>query len=150
MQPIAKYARAKLLDAPDFAALSESGYRLRGAKLVSTARAMAIAAEPLAAVLVGAQFPADVVVQLKRAADALENALIEHAMSKVAMGVATASIRQHLKDGRRGVTMLDAVVTKRLAGNAGLLEGWRQAKRVVRKPGVVATAPPRGSQPAFR
>jgi len=138
MKPIAKFARAKLPDAPNFAALSETGRRLRGSELVSAARAMATAMEPVAEVLIAAQFPADVVAQLSRAADSLEKSLGNHASKKVAIGVATASLRQHLMEGRRAVALLDPVVTKKLAGNAGLLEGWRQAKRVVKKPGVVA------------
>jgi len=107
---------------------------------VSAARAMATALEPVAAVLVAAQFPVDVVAQLKGAADVFEKSLGDHAAKKVAMGVATASVRQHLMEGRRAVALLDPVVTRKLAGNAGLLEGWRQAKRVVKKPGVVAGA----------
>ena len=140
MKPIAKFARAKLPSVPDFAALAQSGTGLRGRELVTAARAQAKAMEPVVAVLVEAQFPADVVEQLNRAADALEKALSDHATKKVAKGVATASIRQHLKDGRQAVAMLDSIVTKKLAGNTGLLEGWRQAKRIVKKPGVVARA----------
>jgi hypothetical protein len=140
MKPIAKFARAKLPGVPDFAALAESGHGLRGRQLVTAARAKAKAMEPVVAVFVEAQFPADVVEQLNRAADALEKALSDHATKKIAKGVATASLRQHLKDGRQAVAMLDPIVTKKLAGNAGLLEGWRQAKRVVKKPGVVARA----------
>jgi hypothetical protein len=139
MKPIAQFARAKLSGAPDFAALSDSGRNLRGGELVAAARAMAIALEPLADVLVEAQFPADVVTQLAAAAQALENTLRDYANNKSARHVATSSLAQHLTAGRRAVMMLDAVVTKRLAGNEGLLEGWRQAKRVV----MVAVRPPR-------
>ena len=140
MKPIADFARAKLPRVPEFAALSESGTDLQGSQLVTAGRAMAKALEPVVAVLVEARFPADVVEQLNRAADALEQALNDCATHKVARGVATASLRQHLKDGRNAIAMLNPIVTKKLAGNAGLLEGWRQAKRIVKKPGVVARA----------
>jgi len=140
MKPIAKFARAKLPGVPDFASLSENGSRLRTRALVPAARAMAAAAESVVEVLVAAQFPADVVPQLTRAADTLEEALNDHATRKVAKGVATASLRQHLEEGRSAVALLDPIVTRKLAGNAGLLEGWRRAKRVVNKPGVVSGA----------
>ena len=140
MKPIADFARAKLPRVTEFTALSESGTTLKGSLLVTAGRAMAKALEPVVAVLVEAKFPADVVEALNRAADALEQALNDCLTHKVARGVATASLRQHLRDGRNAIAMLNPIVTKRLAGNEGLLEGWRQAKRTVKKPGVVARA----------
>jgi hypothetical protein len=155
MKPIAKFARAKLRGTPDFTALARSGSNLKGSKLVGAARAMATAAASVSDVLTAAQFPADAVKQLGAAADAVANAIVDRAASKQARGAATASIRQHLSLGREAVAMLDPIVTKRLAGNKGLLEGWRQAKRVVKKPGVVKTpaippAPITPSQPAVQ
>src|ERR1041385_7311046 len=47
MQPIAKFALAKLVGVPDVAALTKSGSSLEGNKLVSAARAMATAAFPM-------------------------------------------------------------------------------------------------------
>jgi len=137
MQPIAKFARANLTGVPDFAKLTKTGNGLRGAALVAAARAMATAAAPYAARLTEAQFPSDALQELAAAADAVETAISDRSGSKVVRIAATAGIKQALSEGRQAVEMLDPVVTKMLAGNDGLLAGWRAAKRIVAKPGVI-------------
>ena len=82
MQPIAKFARAKLKGVPDVAALTKSGSGIRGNKLVSAARAMATAALPHADVLAKGEFPADAVQQLG-AANALGAAITDREATRV-------------------------------------------------------------------
>jgi hypothetical protein len=139
MQPIAKFARAKLKGVPDVAALTKSGANLHGNKLVSAARAMATAALPHADVLTKGGFPADAVQQLGTAADALSAAITDRAATKVQGVVATAGIRKETLRGREAVHMLDAVVSKPLASNPELQAGWRSAKRVTLKSGGSGT-----------
>jgi hypothetical protein len=139
MQPIAKFARARLDGVPDVAALTRPLSHVEGNKLVSAARAMATAALPHADVLTKGGFPPDVVQQLGAAADALSAAIADRADTKVRRVVATAGIKQEASRGREAVRMLDAVVTKPLASNAELQAGWRTAKRVpARSRGTIA------------
>ena len=145
MLPIAKFARARFQGVPDVAALTQSGSRFHGNKLVAAARAMATAALPHADVLTKGGFPADVVQQLGAAADALSAAITDRAETLVRRVVATAGIRKEAARGRAAVHMLDAVVSKPLASHPALLAGWRSAKGVALNSGgsgTPAVAPP--------
>lgn len=146
MAPLAKFARANLAGVPDYKALAVSTKGLRGKKLVAAAEAQGNAAKPYVTQLTAAQFPADTIDQLLQAAAAVQAALVDRATASSTKVGAAAGIKQYLKSGRGAVKALDASVEKMLAGNATLLAEWRQAKRVVKKPGgpgtaVVAPAP---------
>lgn len=140
MEPIARYARVRLKGVPDIGALTVSVKNLRGPKLVAKAQAMAAAAEQHSADMTQVGFPADAVSQLQQAAAALNQAIQDRVAATRAKTESTAGIRQQLLAGRDAVRMLDAVVVKTLAGNAALLAGWRQAKRVTKKGVPEATA----------
>jgi len=75
MVPIAKFARAKLRGAPDFAALTSRGDNLVGAKLLRSARSMVTAAAPYADALVSGGFPTDTIAQFNTAIDALADSI---------------------------------------------------------------------------
>jgi hypothetical protein len=157
MKPIATFARARLRGVPDFAALVKSGRGLQPKQLVRAARAMAAAAAPQADLITGAGFPADTIAQLAAAASELETTLFERASANVRRVGSTAGIREELMKGREAVRMLDAVVSKRFAGDETFLAAWRAAHRVTAKSGAVrlsvvspatATAPPASEAPA--
>jgi len=134
MQPIAKFARAKLRGVPDFAALVKSGRDLQPKQLVRAARAMATAAAPQADVITRAGFPADTVAQLGTAATALDNAIIERANAKVRRVGSTTGIHEELVKGREAVAMLNAVVSKQFVSDKTFLAAWRAAHRVTAMP----------------
>ena len=137
MQPITKFARARLRGVPDFAALTRSVVELRGNALVRAARAMATAGAPHADALVRGGFPADTITQLAAAADAVNAVVVERANTKVGRIFATRGIEEQLRSGREAVSMLHAVLGRQFAGDHTFLAAWRAARRVVGKPGAV-------------
>jgi hypothetical protein len=138
MQPIAMFARAKLRDAPDFAALVKSGAKLQPKQLVRAARAMAQAAASKADVLTRAGFPADTLAQLSVAVSALDAVLAERANATVRRVGSTKGIREELAKGREAARILNAVVRKRFVGNETFLAAWDAAYRVEAKSGATA------------
>jgi hypothetical protein len=148
MQPIARFARARLRGTPDFAALTRSASRLQGKPLVRAARAMATAAAPHADALTRGGFPADTIAQLAAAADALGESLVERANTRVRRVGATKGIEADLLSGREAVAMLHAVIGKQFAGDATFLAEWRAARRVVGKPGAVRAIAGASASPA--
>jgi hypothetical protein len=139
LDPIAKFARAELVDVPNFKALTPETAKFDGVRLVQVARAVAGAAEPLTAQFVGGHFPEDFVDQLLAAANAVKKSIDTRTEQHLKKVNATKAIREAIASGRSAVARLDARVTRLIAGNAPLLEEWRVAKRVVAKPGPVRT-----------
>jgi len=137
MAPIAKFARAKLRTAPDFAALTTSGHFLRPRALIRAARAMATAAAPYADAFTTGGFPPDTITQLGAAAAALETAMVDRQNANVGRVLATNGIKEELNKGREAVAMLNAVVSKQLVGNPTLLAAWRVAHRITAKQGAL-------------
>jgi hypothetical protein len=136
MKPIAIFARAKLRDVPDFAALVKSGRGLQPKQLVRAARAMAAAGASQADLITRGGFPPDTIAQLAAAASELETTLLERAGVNVRRVGSTVGVREELIKGREAVRMLDAVVTKRFADDETFLAAWCVARRVTAKPGA--------------
>src|SRR5665213_3480387 len=124
MAPVAKFARAKLRSAPDFAALTKSGLHLQPRALIRVARAMATAAAPYADAFTTGGFPPDTITQLGAAASALETAMVDRQNANVSRVLATKGIQQELNKGREAVAMLNAVVSKQLVDNPTVLAAW--------------------------
>ena len=72
MIPVTQFALGKLAGTPNIKALTPTASKLKGARLADTARAMAVAAVPYAALYTAAGFPADFPPQLTAAADAVQ------------------------------------------------------------------------------
>jgi hypothetical protein len=141
LSPIAKFARAELAVVPNFRALTPSTRNVTGDRLVNVARSVGGAAAPWADQFVAGHFPADFLAQLAAATDAVKASMEVRSGKNLQRVNATQRVATAVKSGRKIVARLDARVTKLIAGNAGLLEEWRVARRVVLKPGVVkATA----------
>jgi hypothetical protein len=129
MAPMASFARAKLRGAPDFAALTRNGGKLRGRPLAVAARAMVTAATPVAGEMVEAKFPATFLSDLTAAADRLDALLADADRSKTDGVAATKGITAALKSGRQALATLDPIV-KHLLGTSTTADAWRHAKRV--------------------
>jgi hypothetical protein len=142
MRPITTFARARLRDVPDYAALIRSDRLLRPNQLVHAARALAAAAAPHADALTRAGFPADTVAQLAAAAEAVNDALEERANTKVGRVGATKGIEESLRQGREAAAILHAVISKQFAENTTFLVGWHAARRVMAKTSVTRHSAP--------
>jgi hypothetical protein len=139
MQPIAIYARARLRGVPDYAALTRSAPHLHLKQLVRAARAMATAAAPHIDELVSGGFTPDAVTRLATAADAVEQAQLDRANTKVRRIGATKGIEAELVAGREALAMLHAVIRSQLADNPTFLAAWDAARRVTLKLGPART-----------
>jgi hypothetical protein len=140
LTPLAKFARASLRGAPEFAALTPPSRALRTERLVRTAQAMAVAAEKHVDQLKEGEFPSDFLDQLRSAATAVQRSFDTGATGLVRRTGVTREIREALARGRRAVAALDAVVGHTIVGNEALEREWRAAKRVRRR-ATVATEP---------
>jgi hypothetical protein len=137
LHPIVKFGRAELAGVPNFKALTPPMRNLLGVKLVQVARAVAGAARPYSARFVEGQFPADFIAQLMAAADTVQRSMDICVRQHLQRVNATKAVAEAISRGRAAVARLDARITRLVAGNAPLLEEWRVAKRVRRKPGLL-------------
>lgn len=99
--------------------------------LIAAGRAMAQAAEARASVFLEHAFAADFVAQLRRAVTELEEAQGSKVDSKRRQVVATASVAELVRRGRRAVRLLDAIVTPRLSKDPDWYTAWQAVKRPV-------------------
>lgn len=130
--PLAKFARASLRGVPEFAALTPAASAFERERLVRTAQAMAVAADPHVDRLRAAAFPADFLDQLRAAAAAVQRSFDAGLAGRVRRTGVTKEIREVLASGRRAVATLDALVGHTILGNEALEREWRSAKRVRR------------------
>lgn len=138
--PLVKFARASLRGAPEFASLTPPTKALRSERLVRTAQAIAVAAEPHVDALRAGKFPVDFLEQLRAAAAAVQRSFDAGRSGRVRWTGVTKEIREVLANGRRAVAALDALVTHTIVGDEPLEREWRSAKRVQRRGAAVAVA----------
>jgi hypothetical protein len=131
MMPISKFARGQLGGTPNFAALTPSGAALRGARLVDAARAMAVAAQPHAAVFTAATFPANFVQQLTDAANTVQASIDTRRRKEADRVGATAGVEAALKDARAAALMVEGMVRRVLVRGTPLFHEWSVVRRVV-------------------
>ena len=139
MRPVATFAKAKLRGVPNFKAMTTLG-KFNGARRAAAARAMAQAATPYAAQFIAAQFPADFLDQMTKAADAVDGSIDIRSRKSIARVGARDAVASQIQRGRDAVGALSGVVLKLLAGNSQLLTEWNFAKRVPLKPGAATPA----------
>jgi len=140
MQPITKFARAKLRGLPEVTALTSPGRSGSPKPLLRAARSMATAAAPYQAQLTEAGFPADTVAQLTAAADSLDAVLAQRAQAKGDRVGSTKGIHESLIVGRDAVKLLGAAIHRQFSHDASLLAIWRSASRVTANPVRTTTA----------
>ena len=137
VSPITEFARANLKGVSDYQTLTKTPSAATTKKLVSQAYAIAKAAEPYASQMTAAGFPTDTVDQLLAATNELNDAIVKREPMRADRVKSTESIDKLLKAGRDGVRKINAVLAKRLVGDAPALAAWRSASRVDAKPGAV-------------
>lgn len=138
--PMAKFARAHLAQDPGIAALAPTLKNLGGKRLARTAHAMVRSGAPFRDIFVTARYPAGFLEEAAAAADALVESIERRSSHRIERVAATADIAAALASGRMAIAMLDPVVGRLIAGSAGLVAAWKQAKRITAVPG-----PARGS-----
>ena len=120
--------------------------------LLAAAGAMAEAAERNRDVFVQHGMSQDFIEQLRASVTALETARTAKTESARRRVTATAAVKDQVKQGRKAVRLLDAILKPRLAKDPELLAAWRSAKRVrTVSPITVAgeeTSSPAGSEKA--
>jgi hypothetical protein len=133
MVPIARIARAGLLhQLPELEPLRMPAGRPTAELLAAHAYGMAEAAEPHAAVFIGAGLSDAFISELRRAAEALIGSLKDRVQCRAGRGAATKGLRTKLSAARRLVHVLDSLAQDALADDPALLAGWDSVKRVRR------------------
>jgi len=157
MAPIAEVAKQKLRDVPEFHALVMPASNSSTAQLAAHAAAMADAAKAHAQVLTDAGLPDDLVAGMLSLADDLSKSLDDRKQHSSKKSGATAGLAAEEGRGRSMLKLINALILPKLRNNDALLREWKAAKKVPKKPGVVATvvsqvaaavAPPPAVSPA--
>jgi hypothetical protein len=138
MKPIATFARAKLANVPEFAALTQAVSDGAVAPLIRAARSMAVAAEKYSDMLTAGGLP-QAAAQINALVDALTDARTQRANLRVERVGFTEGIEENLRLGKEGVKLLDAAISRQFASDKTLLASWRSASRVEAKSGSVRT-----------
>lgn len=116
--------------------------------LIAAAGAMAEAAEKQRDVFLARGLPPDFIERLKSAAaelDAARNSKTESARRQI---TATAALKEQVRQGRKAVRLLNAILQPRLAKDPDLLAAWKSAKRV--RPTTVAGTVADGTNAALK
>ena len=133
--PVARFARARLADVPEFKALTPAVHSSKG-KLLGKARVVATAVAKHRDAFAAGGFPADEAEEINRLADDIMGIQAERAKLRGGRVNATKSIGEKIAKGLAGVRHLDALIIKQFASNPGLLAEWSSVSRVWDKVGV--------------
>ncbi len=147
MAPIAELARLKLREVPEFAALTLPSADVNPQRLVAAAYAMADAASTHAPVLVGNGLPATFADDLRAAAAALSDSVLERSKYQGSRVGATAGLIAEEKRGRSLLKVLNALIMAHVGNDAQVMAEWTVAKAVRRKPGPAAGSHASGATP---
>jgi phage-related tail protein len=135
--PMAKFARAHLSRDGNIAALAPKLKNLGGHRLARMAEAMATSGVPFRGKFAEAGYPAGFLEEASAAAQALVASIDRRSALRNDRVAATVGIAAALEQGRQAIAMLDPVVGRIIAGNEGLVSGWKHAKRISAVPGPV-------------
>jgi len=133
MRPIVKVARAKVPEAAQLTAVSLPPIRSNSTDLTTRARAMADAVEPHKQLLHEGGLPSDFIDRLKTAADTLDAAIRQKGTHQKGRIGATDGIVQQVRQARRQVGVMDALVRAQVAEQEPLLTEWRSIVRSIRE-----------------
>lgn len=141
MALIARIAKLKLENAPEFVALTMPRHRPSAERLAALANGMASAAEPFTDVFVRAGCKPEFVQELRDAAAALLQTLHDGAHNRGLVREATLDLHIKLSRARKIVDVIDGFVRSALANDPARLGRWQLVKRVPRpRSGASASA----------
>lgn len=149
--PIAVMARYKLQSVPEFTALTLPPAKISAENLVASANSIADAATPHAQTFIDAGLSVTFLDDLRLAAQALSDSIVERGNLQGRRLGATAGLAAAEKRGRAMLRVLDALVLTQIGDDAQLHREWTTARAVQRKPGASARRQPVtaiGEQPA--
>lgn len=129
MRPIARIAGAAFLGTPELAAFRMPRADLGAEKLAAAAFGMATAARVHASVFVDAGLAQGFADDLAAAASAMLHSVDVRAQSRSGHRGATTGLSTALREGRKLVHILDALVRNALEDDPALLAAWDSAKR---------------------
>ena len=119
-------ARLAGVSIPALAAFGTKSPPRAGARLVTHARALAAAAEPLEAALAAAGAPPGFIADLWAEADSLEQSLEGFANSRAHRAATRAGLREEAREARAIVRLLNELISSHLT-DAKLLGAWQSA-----------------------
>ena len=140
MGPVAVVAKYKLQAVPEFAALTQPAGELSAQSLVSSALSMADAAAPHAQIFIDSGLSVTFVDDLRAAAKAVSDSVVERDNHQVRRTGATAGLAALEKRGRALLRILNALILAQIGDDARLRRVWMTAKTVQQKPGPSANA----------
>jgi hypothetical protein len=120
----------RLRDVPNFVALTLPPFKIKGAKLVAAAEAMADAATPYVEKFVEAGLPADFITQLRQAAQTARQSLDARAQSLRTRVGATEGLIAEQKRGTEVLKLLDTLVVPKLGTDDVKLAQWKTARKI--------------------
>jgi hypothetical protein len=145
--PVARFARARLADVPEYKALTPA-VQSRGGKMVGSARVMATAVAKHRDTFVAGGFAADESEQINRLVDDIMGIRAERAKLRGGRVNATKTIRGTIAKGLAGARHLDALIIKQFASNPGLLAEWSSVSRVWDRAGATRKPVVKGAEGA--
>jgi hypothetical protein len=140
MLPIGEVAKYRLQAVPEFVALTRPGKDVSAPSLVASALAMADAAAPHAQTFMNSGLSATFLEDLRTAANAVTDSILERDAQQVRRIGATAGLTALEKRGRGMLKILNSLILAQIGTNAQLRREWMTAKTVQEKPGPSAGA----------
>ena len=148
LEALSRTARIIGFDTPGL----EDKFRLprspKDQELISTARAFASDAGPLAAEFVRRGLPANFLADLASDIESFEAAVSRKTEGRAAHVAATAAIDDLVEDGMKNLRQLDTVVRNIFADDPATLAGWTSASHVERSPRPATKQPAQDVPPA--
>ena len=142
MQPIAGIANVVLRDTPGFRPILMNKLTLvNDARLLGNATALGRTAAAHRPLFIAQQLPKDFITQLQAAAEAFRAAATERQVYWTVQAAATRGVADALRERRKVLPIVNALVVKALAGKADLLAAWQRAKQVKPIPACVDPKP---------
>jgi hypothetical protein len=148
LEAINRTARIMAFDTPGLEDKFRLPPKLKDQELLNTARAFAVAAQPLAAEFTRRGLPANFLADLTSDIETFEQAIERKTEGRAAHVAATAAIDDLIEDGVRHLRQLDTVVRNIFADDPATLAAWTSASHVERAPRTKqpAAAPPAEKQ----
>jgi hypothetical protein len=144
LKPIARIARRKLRQVPEYKSLEmpEKGLPLHG--FIASARGMCSTAAEHREALIAYGLPESYVQDLNAAIDAFEAAIGNRDGHLVSRASATKGLETATSEARTVLSVLDARMRQWAKGDEALLAEWKGARHIRQRPGPVSS---RGASP---
>lgn len=144
MRPIAIIAKQRLREQPEFTLLRLPRFKTRSESLIAAARDMANAAEKYTELFVEEGLTTDFAVELRAAADRLEQSINARGQGRGQRAGATAGLKLTTTRARALIQLLDSIVRPKLGADDELRRKWQVAKHIQRPRTPATSSSPDG------